>query len=84
MDLEPTLGLARAHHRAQGQVDRIEGESLDFHRQVRHCYLDLAQADPARFEVLDGRSSIEDLHGEVVRIVRKQLVKDQRRPSSRD
>lgn len=51
LDVDPELGLARASRR--GALDRMERESLAFHRRVREGYLALAAAEPARFLVLD-------------------------------
>jgi dTMP kinase len=51
LDLPPEVGLARARGRAV--ADRLESESLDFHQRVRHTFLELAEADPDRYLVLD-------------------------------
>ncbi len=56
LDLEPQAGLGRFTGR-----DRIEGQSLDFHRRVRQGFLDLAAADPEHYLVLDARAPVEDL-----------------------
>ncbi|HET8641840.1 MAG TPA: dTMP kinase, partial [Pseudonocardiaceae bacterium] len=60
LDVEPTLGLARASSRGHG-ADRLESESLAFHERVRHAFLDLAAADPPRYLVLDARRPAEEL-----------------------
>jgi dTMP kinase len=51
LDVEPSTGLARFTER-----DRIEAESLDFHRRARDGFLALAAADPEHYLVLDGRA----------------------------
>ncbi|AEB11504.1 dTMP kinase [Marinithermus hydrothermalis] len=48
LDLPPEVGLARKAER-----DRLEQESLAFHRRVREGYRVLARAEPQRFVVLD-------------------------------
>jgi dTMP kinase len=50
LDLPPEVGLRRASIYG---ADRIEQEGLEFHRRVRQAYLDLAEADPERFVVVD-------------------------------
>jgi dTMP kinase len=50
LDLPPEVGLRRASIYG---ADRIEQEGLEFHRRVRQAYLDLADADPERFVVVD-------------------------------
>lgn len=56
LDLEPDAGLGRFSER-----DRIEGESLEFHRRVRQAFLHLAAANPEHYLVLDARSSVEEI-----------------------
>lgn len=41
--------------------DRMESESLDFHRRVRAEFLDLAAGDPQRYLVLPARGSRESI-----------------------
>ncbi|MFA6966472.1 dTMP kinase [Bosea sp. (in: a-proteobacteria)] len=55
LDLDPTIGLARAaRRRAPGEgTDRFESETLAFHRRLRKAYLAIAEAEPARCVVLD-------------------------------
>lgn len=51
LDLPPEEGLARIA--ATRQVDRVEVETLAFHRRLREGYLALAASEPARFVVVD-------------------------------
>jgi dTMP kinase len=54
-------GLER--HVAAGKApDRMEQESLDFHRKVAAAYDRLAAAEPARFVRLDSTGSREKIH----------------------
>jgi dTMP kinase len=50
LDVDPELGLGRFD-----SVDRIEGESLAFHRRVRDSFLALAKGDPEHYLVVDAR-----------------------------
>ncbi|MBW8766920.1 MAG: dTMP kinase, partial [Geodermatophilales bacterium] len=63
LDLPPEVGLARA--RGRSAADRLESESLDFHRRVRETFLALAESDPDRYLVLDARQSPEALAGAI-------------------
>jgi dTMP kinase len=47
------VGLARARGRAV--ADRLESESLEFHRRVRQTFRALAEAQHDRYLVLDAR-----------------------------
>jgi len=48
------------------QYDRLEAEAEDFHTRVRESYLALAAEEPHRFLVVDGESSIEEIHRAIV------------------
>ena len=61
LDLEPSAGLGRFEGR-----DRIEGESLEFHRRVREAFVRMARADPEHYLVLDARAPVEEIHAAVL------------------
>jgi len=57
LDVPATVGLARAkRRRGAGEVDRFEGEAVDFHEELRRAYLSLAAKEPRRCIVVDGRA----------------------------
>lgn len=60
LDVDPRVGLARA-----GEPDRIEGEPIEFHDRVRRHFLDLADADPDHYVVLDADEEPEAIHERV-------------------
>jgi dTMP kinase len=56
LDVPANVGLARAtRRRAGGSVDRFEGETLEFHEDLRRAYRALAQEEPRRIVLIDGR-----------------------------
>src|SRR3989440_8846868 len=57
-------GLHR-HEQAGKSKDRMEQESIDFHRKVAEAYDRLAGAEPARFVRLDATGSRDKIHFEV-------------------
>jgi dTMP kinase len=61
LDLPPEIGLVR-----QQAHNRLEAESLEFHRLVREGFLTEAENDPTRFLVLDAGAPIETLHAQIV------------------
>jgi dTMP kinase len=71
LDLEPSQGLARARRR--GDENRFEAETLAFMRRVREAYLHRAQADPARYAVIDAGQPVEQV-GEAVRQILEQRL----------
>ena len=64
LDLPPERGLARLAGR-----DRLEGESLEFHRRVREGYRSLARSEPERFVVLDAELPADELENRITREV---------------
>ena len=64
LDLDPAEGMKRG-----GRHDRVERESLAFHRKVRRGFLALARKNKRRFIVLDAHRPIET----VAQKIRKEL-----------
>lgn len=67
LDLAPEVGLAR-----QTDTNRMEAESLAFHRQVRAGFLAEAEKAPERFCVLDASLPVTTLHTTI--LTRLQLM----------
>jgi dTMP kinase len=57
--LDPETALARIG--TERGRNRLDDEPLEFHRRVRDGFLAEAQLDPARFAVLDGSQSPEEV-----------------------
>jgi dTMP kinase len=63
-DLDPELGLARRD--AGGlQANRLDRESVEFHRRVRARYMELAAREPERWRVLDATLTHDELEARV-------------------
>lgn len=71
LDLDPQLGLERAARR--GQPDRLERADLAFHQRLRQGFLELADADPERFLVLDATLDEAELEQRIWEAVRSRL-----------
>ncbi len=56
LDLDPGTARTRLDS-ADKPFDRLEAEKSEFHGRVRDAYLALAEAEPARFLVLDAAAS---------------------------
>ncbi|MBS3783845.1 MAG: dTMP kinase [Anaerolineae bacterium] len=53
--------------------NRMDAEALAFHRRVRTGYLELANAEPDRWKVIDASRSIRDVQRDVRSVVRARL-----------
>ncbi|MCR5213119.1 MAG: dTMP kinase [Eubacterium sp.] len=61
LTLPAEVGIARK--KDQKELDRMEQESLDFHRKVAEGYDSLAELFPDRIQVIDARQDIETISG---------------------
>ena len=69
LDADPAVGLAR-----QTDRNRMENESLEFHRRARQGFLGAAANNPARIVVLDAALPPDALHIRIVNLVRERLA----------
>ncbi|MGE7676039.1 dTMP kinase [Lysinibacillus sp. NPDC094403] len=58
-DLAPEVGLARIHAHGDREVNRLDVESLAFHKKVREGYLQLVERYPERIHVINADQNIE-------------------------
>jgi dTMP kinase len=68
LDLDPELGLSRAA-KARTQ-DRIESETILFHRKIRDAYIEIHKAEQHRFRLVDATLSPERVFKEAMILVR--------------
>ena len=74
LDVPATVGLARAQkRRGEGAADRFESESVEFHEKLRAAYRALAEAEPRRIVVIDGRAPREVVAERIWTIVEERL-----------
>jgi dTMP kinase len=74
LDLPAEAGLRRkqqANSAGQGEWNRMDQLTLDFHKRVRQGYLTMAQAEPSRWLVIDAEQSVSQIHQAVWRAVAK-------------
>ncbi len=65
LDLDPLIGLTRL----TGDPDRLERAGDDFHRRIRHAFLERAAVDPGRWLVVDASRTVDEIQAEVRRRV---------------
>ena len=57
----------------QAELDRMESETIDFHKKVVEGYRQLASLHPDRIYTVDGSLSIEEIHQQIVSQVNKKF-----------
>jgi dTMP kinase len=74
LDLAAELGLQRTRSRnAGGDGDRFEQEGLDFHKQLRAAYREIAAREPGRCILIDASAPEDKVADEVWNAVRRRL-----------
>jgi dTMP kinase len=74
LDLPAEIGMERAAaRRGQRNVDRFEGEPLEFHEKLRDAYLHLAASEPNRCVLIDARDEPNAVATRIWETVAKRL-----------
>jgi len=72
LDVPVDVGLERTRRRREW--NRFEDtEAVAFFERVRRAYLDLAAAEPERFEIIDGSDSVESADAAIRAVVERRL-----------
>lgn len=67
IDLPSDAGLER--RRSAGQWNRLDAYDPEFHQRVRGAYLEMANAEPSRWRVIDGNRGPDDVQDDLRRAV---------------
>lgn len=78
LDADPRPMFLRLKQKHLEHKDRLESESLAFHKKVRKGYLALAKKNPKRYLIVDARKSVHTIHEEIKRHVMSILNKKMR------
>jgi dTMP kinase len=68
LDLPVEEGIQRkqsAHVAEEGEWNRLDQQTVDFHRRVRDGYLELARSHPDRWLVVDATRSVPDIQASI-------------------
>ena len=70
VDAEASLARARARNAAAPHREtRLDDESMEFHKRVWEAYHELAQNEPARVKIVDGRTDFDTIERAIWEIV---------------
>ena len=72
IDVNPELGLQRASNR--GALNRLDLETLEFHKKVREGYLKLANIYPQRYIIINGDCNLETLIERTLKEIKAVLL----------
>lgn len=74
-DIEPELGLARISKNAAREVNRLDLEKLEFHKNVRNTFLELAKRYPERYVIIDASKNQEEVAKATLDAILSRLCK---------
>ncbi|MBI4698041.1 MAG: dTMP kinase [Nitrospirae bacterium] len=64
LDMDVEEGLTR-NKKAQ-KTDRLELETVEFHKRVRDGYFQIAKESPERIKIIDAGGSVQEVHKKIV------------------
>ncbi|HTP08781.1 MAG TPA: dTMP kinase, partial [Anaerolineae bacterium] len=68
LDLAVEEGIER-RKRGGGEWNRLDDQTLEFHRRVRAGYLQMVQEDPQRWVCIDGARAVEVVQADIWKVV---------------
>jgi len=71
LDLEVNVGLARKTN--GDEWNRLDAYTVEFHQRVRQGYLELVQAEPNRWEVIDASKRWDAVQANLKKIILEKL-----------
>jgi len=72
LDIPESIALARAHQRGDDE-DRFERKGNEYHARVRAAFLQIAEADSARYRVIDADQDIDSVNADIISAVNKHF-----------
>ncbi|MBE6134011.1 MAG: dTMP kinase [Erysipelotrichaceae bacterium] len=74
-DIPPELGLKRISLNKNREVNRLDLETLEFHKKVRQTFLNLAEKYSDRFVIIDASKDREQVAQDALDAILKRLCK---------
>lgn len=72
-DITPEKGLERIAINKKREVNRLDLEALEFHRQVRETFLELAKKYRERYVVIDASKTLPEVVGAALNVIQSRL-----------
>jgi dTMP kinase len=72
LDIDVEEGIAR-RKRGGDEWNRMDEQTLEFHRRVRAGYLAMIAAEPQRWVMIDGAQSVDEIQMEIQAVVEQRL-----------
>ncbi len=72
IDVTPEVGLARLKGR-DSKIDRLDKETIDFHKKIYEGYLKLCDMYPNRIVKIDGNRSVDEIVSDIYNEIIKRI-----------
>ena len=72
LDIDPEEGLKRSQREGNNE-QRYEKRGLEFQRKVREGFLNLANAEPSRFIIVDAARNEKEVHDDIIKALEPRL-----------
>lgn len=83
LDIESELGLRRISEHRSNQVNRLDREKLQFHRNVRAAYLKLAEDHPKRIVTIDASQPLDQVINDTKAVINDRFSSSLQRRKSK-
>lgn len=74
LDIEPEVGLARIEKDSGREVNRLDMESITFHKRVREGYLQVVERFSDRIAVVNADQPMEKIVEEAIQLIEGKLL----------
>ena len=72
-DIDPEIGLNRINKNANREVNRLDLEKIEFHKNVRATFLSLAERFNDRYVIIDASKSFDEVVKTTYEIIKKKI-----------
>ncbi len=74
IDIDVKEGFERI--KKEREIDRIEQESIEFHKRLREGFLKIAEKNKDRVVVINGAKSKEEIFSEIIKVLKRKKIFD--------
>ena len=67
------IDIVTSMNRVGNEKDRMESSGVEFFERVRQGYLEIAKLEPERVKVIDSTKSIEEIHNQVLELIKNVI-----------
>ncbi|CUR63292.1 dTMP kinase [Leuconostoc gasicomitatum] len=70
-NIRPEIGIQRINSTRTNEINRLDTDTIDFHKRVNKTYLELADDNKRRYEIVNAEANLEKVVEETWQLVKK-------------